>query len=74
MSNMWRLVLRNIKFCGGFSLTEAIFSLLPTINRDFIIIAISLLLLLYVIETQVLTADPQELPLLPVSVNSDLIY
>lgn len=74
MSNMWRIVLRNVKFCGVFLLTEAIFSLLLTVNRYFIIITISLLLLLYVIETQVLMADPQALPLLPVSVNSDLIY
>ena len=74
MSKMWRIVLRHVKFCGVFLLTEAIFSLLLTVNRYFIIITISLLLLLYVIETQVLMADPQALPLLPVSVNSDLIY
>lgn len=74
MSNMWKIVLRNVKFCGVFLLTKAIFSLLLTVNRYFIIITISLLLLLYVIETQVLMADPQALPLLPVSVNSDLIY
>ena len=74
MSNMWRIVLRNVKFCGVFLLTEAIFSLLLTVNRYFIIITISLLLLLYVIETQVLMTDPQALQLLPVSVNSDLIY